>query len=234
MRIYILSHARADDEYRDHAKHIGSYSTRDKAEDAKRRLSEKPGFKDWPQGFEIDEDQLDLDHWEEGFIYWDEAVPPATETELTTLFERLGAPDPGSWARSQIREGLPQLSRYLFLRQAWRSLVQEGDDTWIEIMMSQPPDGPGGEIVVALKRALDHGVAKKDLTAVARVMQWRALFSFCYLLEDPGVIEPEAEPIDWGLFETTTDGKPLRRIGGLHESVLETDPTGREMRPRSA
>jgi hypothetical protein len=36
------------------------------------------------------------------------------------------------------------------------------------------------------------------------------------------------------LFEVSEDGTPGRPIGGLHESVLETDPTGREMRPKDA
>ena len=64
------------------------------------------------------------------------------QKELTEIFRKLGAEDPEDWARSQIREGIPQLARFLFLREAWRS------------------------------------------------------------------------------------------IGGLHESVIEMDPTGREMRPR--
>jgi hypothetical protein len=39
--------------------------------------------------------------------------------------------------------------------------------------------------------------------------------------------------VDWGLFLIEESGVPGARIAGLHESVLETDPTGREMRPRS-
>jgi hypothetical protein len=35
----------------------------------------------------------------------------------------------------------------------------------------------------------------------------------------------------WQLMRTNDDGDCLGPIGGLHESVLETDPTGREMRP---
>jgi hypothetical protein len=38
----------------------------------------------------------------------------------------------------------------------------------------------------------------------------------------------------WGLFRVGETGDPIQpRIGGLHESVLETDPTGREKRPRN-
>jgi hypothetical protein len=38
--------------------------------------------------------------------------------------------------------------------------------------------------------------------------------------------------VNWELFEVDSTGKPLHPVDGLHESVLDTDPTGREMRPR--
>jgi len=45
--------------------------------------------------------------------------------------------------------------------------------------------------------------------------------------------EKELSDFAWGLFQLDGDGTPVPPcIGGLHESVLETDPTGREMRPR--
>jgi len=42
------------------------------------------------------------------------------QKELAALFQKLGARDPDHWARSQVEEGVPQLARFLFLRQAWR------------------------------------------------------------------------------------------------------------------
>jgi hypothetical protein len=63
-------------------------------------------------------------------------------------------------------------------------------------------------------------------------MQAELLFSLCYLIEDPGDVEPEVEDVAWALVQVDAEGTVLDTIGGLHESVLETDPTGREMRPR--
>jgi len=40
------------------------------------------------------------------------------QEQLTALFQKLGARHPEGWARSQIKEGIPQLARFLFLRQA--------------------------------------------------------------------------------------------------------------------
>jgi hypothetical protein len=64
-------------------------------------------------------------------------------------------------------------------------------------------------------------------------MQWQTLFNLCYLLEDPGDVEPEVSDVSWALFQVDADGNPTRPIGGLHKSVLETDPSGSEMRTTS-
>lgn len=53
------------------------------------------------------------------------------EQELTALFRKLGARDPAAWVRSQISENIPQLARFLFLRQAWKLVVNDSDSSWI-------------------------------------------------------------------------------------------------------
>lgn len=150
---------------------------------------------------------------------------------LTDLFRKLGAPNPEDWARSHVEEGIPQLARYLFLRQAWRLVVGPNDTNWIserKIDMS----GPGGEIGPALQRLLALGAMEGDLSAVVRVMQWRLLAGLCLLLEDPGDLEDEVKNIAWCLFEIDDDGEPIRPLDRLIESLLETDSGGREMRPK--
>jgi len=156
---------------------------------------------------------------------------------LTALFAQFGARDPESWARSQVNEGIPQLARYLFLRQAWRNVVSEGDPTGIgrEIASAQnSPDQPYAGAGHALARLRAKGASDEDLTDLVRAMQASVLFSLCYRREDPGVEEPAASEVMWALVQTDSDGNVVGPIGGLHESVLETDPTGREMRPRPA
>ena len=151
--------------------------------------------------------------------------------ELTELFRKLGARNPADWASSQLNENLPQLARFLFLRETWKLVVADNDPTWIHARMSDDPAGPGGEIGPALKRLLATGAEESDLTAVVRVMQWRLLFGFCQLLDDPGALEREVRDVAWRLFQVDEDDQPTAVLSGLQESVLETDPTGREMRP---
>ena len=156
------------------------------------------------------------------------------EQQLTELFRKLGASDPEGWARSQIRQGIPQLPRFLFLRQAWREVVSPDNRSWIAEWLqraTQSPNSPGAGIGPALTRLLAAGAREDDLTTVVRVMQWWLLAGLCVLLDDPGVVESEVADIEWQLFLLDQNGAPLVPIVALHESVLETDPTGREMCP---
>jgi hypothetical protein len=157
--------------------------------------------------------------------------------ELAALFRRLRAPDPDNWARSQIDEGIPQLARYVFLRQAWRNVVSEDDPTWITKAIDAAlarPNEPYAGVGHALAKLRKRGATDQELTDLVRGMQAELLFSFCYLLEDPGELEPDVSHIAWALAQVDDAGNVLGGIAGLHESVLETDPTGREMRPRSS
>ncbi len=73
-----------------------------------------------------------------------------TEAELADLFARLGAREPDAWARSQINENIPQLARFLFLRQAWKLVGPEEDRPWIAQEMQEmnmDAQGPGGTVV---------------------------------------------------------------------------------------
>jgi len=155
-----------------------------------------------------------------------------TIEKLTALFRKLGAPDPEGWARSQLDEGIDQLARYVFLREAWKRVVPPETANWIDEQIAsakaRPADPGAGP---ALQRLLAAGAARTDIHEVVRVMQWELLFSLCYLLEDPGELEPEIADMSWRLMRTDDDGECIGAIGGLHESVLELDPAGREMRP---
>jgi len=158
-----------------------------------------------------------------------------SQNNLAALFRKLGARDPETWARSQVEEGIPQLARFLFLRQAWRSIVDENDATWIDRQIEgalKDPQSPYAGVGHALRSLRARGATAEEITDLVRGMQADLLFSFCYLLEDPGDVEPEVAGIEWVLVQVNEDGEVVGQIDGLHDSVLETDPTGREMRPR--
>lgn len=62
------------------------------------------------------------------------------------------------------------------------------------------------------------------------------IFGMSDLLEDPAFVselEERVGPIGWALVATDDAFEPTdTTIDGLHGSVLETDPIGREMRPK--
>lgn len=156
------------------------------------------------------------------------------QKQLAELFAKLGARAPEEWARSQVEEKIPQIARFLFLRQAWKLVVGKNDRSWIESGRSSTEAGssvPEAAIGPALERLLAQGISEEDLTTVVHVMQWRLLSELCYLLDDPGELEDEVRDVAWRLFQVNEEGEPMAVIAGLHESVLETEPSGREMRP---
>ena len=62
--VYLLLHVNPNT---DHEKLIGVYSTRERASKTKQKYGSLPGFREFPDGYIIDEYRLDEDYWEEGF-----------------------------------------------------------------------------------------------------------------------------------------------------------------------
>ncbi|MBX3187679.1 MAG: hypothetical protein KF819_11715 [Labilithrix sp.] len=156
-----------------------------------------------------------------------------TLSELTAIFASFGADDPEGWARSQLTEGINQLARFFFLREAWKLIVSHADRSWIQREREEAaraPRAPGAGSGAALERLLSTGADEGDLTEIVRATQWQLLAGFCALLDDQSQIECGGLGITWALFETDAADMPIARIDGLHESVLETDPAGLEMR----
>ena len=160
--------------------------------------------------------------------------PPDALEELTKLFRGLGAPHPDKWASSQLKEGIPQLHRYIWLREAWKRIVPDANHEWMEAEIKRAqarPNSPYSGVGLALERCLSQGTEKEDVQEIVRGKQAQLLFALCYLLENPNLSE-DLKGLSWGLFQTDENGNPTSPIFGLHESVLETDPSGREMRPK--
>lgn len=71
-KLYLLWHTYENEPGAEESKLIGIYSSEERAKDAIERLRTKPGFRDYPEGFEIYEDELDMTDWREGFAKpWD-------------------------------------------------------------------------------------------------------------------------------------------------------------------
>ena len=152
---------------------------------------------------------------------------------LTNHFRSLGANDPEGWARSQLSEGINQYARFVFLREAWRNAIKEGEIAWIEREIhyaEKHPHEPGAGVGPALERILACGAGPEDISEVVRAMQWQALAGLIYQIDDSGVVnypQQDLPRVDWALFEIDANGTPLREIDSLHESLLDAEPSGR-------
>jgi homoserine kinase type II len=80
VKVFLLHHVRPHnyDDGKD-IKLCGVFSSHERAFASQASRSNLPGFKNYPDGFSIDEHELDREHWTEGFgIEW----PPEDETEV--------------------------------------------------------------------------------------------------------------------------------------------------------
>lgn len=68
MNVFVLQHVHKFSDDNEDVKMIGVYSSRQQAEAAVERLSAKPGFRNAPEVFSIDQYVLDKDHWLDGYI----------------------------------------------------------------------------------------------------------------------------------------------------------------------
>ncbi len=65
--LYLLWHTYEKESGCEDIKLIGIYSSEERAKEALEKVRVQPGFRDYPDGFEIYEDELNMTDWREGF-----------------------------------------------------------------------------------------------------------------------------------------------------------------------
>ena len=157
------------------------------------------------------------------YLEWDEWLASLPEDEraravaLRARFAELGATDPQEWARTEVEEDVPQLARFLILRQIWRDAIN-----------SFEREGQV-EMLPAARRLLDAGAEHADVVAIARRAAYDAAYATLYAIDVPHPnLDDESLP-EWRLHETAGDGRHAgRHIDYLHADLVATDPSGRD------
>jgi hypothetical protein len=154
-------------------------------------------------------------------------VNPEMVQRLADVFRGLGATDPDSWARSQLEEGIGQLAHFVFLKQAWHSILDENKvDDWIKEAIRMGETYPASfreHLALALQKVLAHGVNAGELGSLIQLVQYQTLNELCFLLDDGGVASPVNSkdrawpPIRWALHQVDEERQVIDHIGGLHE-----------------
>ena len=137
--------------------------------------------------------------------------------DLVRRMRDLGAPDPESWARSEVNGDVAQQARFLVLRPIWADAI---DPLGTEDVIRRHPAGA---------RLLDAGTAPADLATLLRAVAYETAFYVLDRIDAGGDLDAPEDAPGWLLMETNGDGEPTGRgVGGLHESILSLDPSGRE------
>jgi homoserine kinase type II len=68
MKMYIVQHVRRSSPEDENIKFIGVFSSMSAADAAVQRLTSLPGFREFPDGFYIDDYVVDELQWKEGFL----------------------------------------------------------------------------------------------------------------------------------------------------------------------
>jgi len=136
---------------------------------------------------------------------------------LTQGMAELGAPEPGSWASSEIMEKIPQQARYLVLRRIWADALMPWRDPGM-LRRNQ-----------TLAQLLDRGTDEELLAKALREVVFNAVSGVIMIIDegyDPDA--PDNAP-GWTLVETDSDANATgRQLIGLHESLPDIDPNGVE------
>jgi hypothetical protein len=93
--------------------------------------------------------------------------------KLAIYFEALGARNPEQWATSEIKEGIPQYARFVFLKTAWEAVAPETDGRWIDNRISQSArdaNAPGASAGPVLQKMLSMGFTREEITDLVRAM----------------------------------------------------------------
>jgi hypothetical protein len=114
----------------------------------------------------------------------------------------------------------------------WSNIVGQHDLGWIDREISSYEQAEArktgrGDLVCphvpVLRRLLSLGVSREELTALIRQMEAHVLSDCCVVL-DCISLPPKEVPINrFGVFEMDESGRPMHRVGALHESFWDFD-----------
>ena len=149
---------------------------------------------------------------------------------MISRMKELGAEDAEGWVRSEIEEGIPQIARSLFLRRVWREMNGWGAnigsmDELIHAEGERSPEGYFAKASKAIERMRAAGVSLEDVSCIAKMAAYEAMFSLIQVIDDGGDPDAGDDLPGWALIEIGPDGEDTgRNVDALHESILEVLP----------
>lgn len=159
---------------------------------------------------------------------WLESLEPdarARAERLIGQLRELGAPHPEAWARRELREGLPQVSRLLLLRQLRDESIDAWDDSllWIDNLCEDARrEAPGlvGAAARAVSEMLSAGIDRRAIGALARFVAYESVFSVIHSVDEEFDTGHDGPLPGWALVELDSLGHLTnRRLNRLHDDL---------------
>jgi hypothetical protein len=164
---------------------------------------------------------------------WLESLDEAGRAKAERLIEQLaalGCPDPGAWARRELRDDLPQRSRYALLRALWTEAINAWRDSpiWVENLAEdrpEPEDDLFPEARRAVARIVAAGVPVTDIAELARFVAYETTFSVVHTLDEGFDPSQEGELPGWAVVERDALGHLTPRVlARLHVDLARVGP----------
>ncbi len=131
--------------------------------------------------------------------------------KLVIKLENAGAKNPFSWAFSEVKEGIPQFSRFIFLKHIFDII----DDLENNILLANEVDEFYKIDIYSVSEKIEKHIGKEEfekfLKSYTKGVMWQVLN-----LIDEGNYNEEDYPM-WSLKECNSG----KNIGGLHEDFYE-------------
>lgn len=164
---------------------------------------------------------------------WIENLDENGRAEAEALIARLramGCPDPEHWARRELRDHAPQLSRLVLLKHLWSESINAWSESliWIDNLIEEArsdPNAPFADVGRALSRLIDSGVDRDAIGRLARFVAYESVFSVVHTLDEGYDPEHEGQLPGWALVERDPLGHPThRQLTHLHEDLPKLGP----------
>ena len=163
-------------------------------------------------------------------------MEPAEERALIRVLNQAGIDDSESLLESHREYGTPVLAKAIFMREAWRPILRNGDSSWIDNTIEEMKSRVGRTDLYA-KRFLPEQpdllaalqILKRsnaDLEAVTHIVRQAQVSVLDWLVSilDGGHCFEDGLDSCWSLCANDESGDPTIAFGDLKYEIWEFDP----------
>jgi len=165
--------------------------------------------------------ELNKEHFQKMLDSWDSAKL-SKANELANKLDNAGCIESESWVFSEIDENIAQSARFIFLKHLWDKVVDPAPTLGVENLRLSSE-----KCANSLKK-LDAVLTLEEKEHLFKEFAIQMGWDFSHAIDEGYSYENDQLP-SWVLMEVDADTDELtgRDIGGLHESFMDEDYSGK-------